>query len=451
MSKQIEISNQRKAVDVVVVGAGLGGVATAARLAAAGKRVIVCERAEHPGGRGRTSKHPSSPEATGSERGEAQEGFSLNLGAHALYRSGPAMALLRELGVTPRGRMPSGRGVVLRDGSEHVLPATPVSILSTSVIDLRSKFALVGLFTQLRRLDTATLRGLSCQAWLERQISSKQLRELMAGLIRVTTYCGQLERLSAQAAVEQLRMAFGGVLYLDGGWAQLVDALVERARAAGVEFRFGARVEAIARADHARWAVQVDGSAIPCANVVIANSPKGADKLLTPVLGQSRFAAAARPCTAAVLDLGLRGAWPGPRFALDLDQPIYLSVHSDAAAVAPAGHTLLSLIWYRSGDEQLSAAELRERLEQQVRRWMPNFEQAVVVEQFLPDITVAFDLPEASRGGLPGRAPTQVGEGLYLVGDWVGDRNLLLDASMASATRVCEAILGADVRMRASA
>jgi phytoene dehydrogenase-like protein len=422
MSKQAQILKP----DVVVVGAGLGGLATATRLANAGRRVVVCERAEHPGGRGRTS---------------LREGFSLNLGAHALYCSGPAMAMLRELGVSPRGQMPNGRGVVVRAGSEHAMPATPVSMLSTSLIDLRSKFALVGFFSHVRRLDAASLRGVSCQTWLERQIAGEELRKLVTAVVRLTTYCGDLEQLSAQAAVEQLRMAFsGGVLYLDGGWAQLVGALVERAHAAGVEFRFGARVEAIARADQARWAVQVDDGIIPCADVVIASSPRVADKLLTPVLGPTDLAAAARPCTAAVLDLGLRGEWPGPRFAINLDEPIYLSVHSDVAAVAPAGHTLLSLIWYRRSDEQLSATQLRERLECCVRRWMPNFEQSVLAEQFLPNITVAHDLPQASRGGLAGRAPTGLGEGLHLVGDWVGDRGLLLDASLASATRVCEAI-----------
>lgn len=423
---------------MVVVGAGLGGLATAARLAAAGLRVTVCERAQHPGGRGRTG---------------VREGFSLNLGAHALYCGGPAMAMLRHLDITPKGRTPSGRGVVLRRDREHVLPATPVSMLSTSVLDLRNKFALVRLFSRLRRIDTASLRDLSAQSWLSQQCSSADLRELMTAIVRLITYCGDLEGLSAQAVVEQMRVAFrGGVLYLDGGWAQLVDALVERGRAAGVEFRFGSRTEAIARADQSRWAVQVDGSVIPCEHVVLAASPSVADGLLAPILGRSTFAATARPCTAAVFDLGLRGEWPGPRFVVDLDEPIYLSVHSDAATVAPPGHTLLSLIWYRGHDEQMTAAQVRERLTRLVRRWMPNFEQSVAVEQFLPNITVANDIPQASRGGLPGRAPTQLDDGLHLVGDWVGDRNLLLDASMASATRVCEAIIAsASAHTRAGA
>ena len=116
---------------------------------------------------------------------------------------------------------------------------------------------------------------------------------------------------------------------------------------------------------------------------------------------------------------------------------------------------MLSLIWYRRSADELPAAQLRERLERCVRRWLPKLEQAVVVEQFLPNMTVMHDLPQSSRGGLAGRAPAELGEGLHLVGDWVGDQGMLLDASMASATRACEPILAPipelGQRLRASA
>src|SRR5690606_35917225 len=116
---------------------------------------------------------------------------------------------------------------------------------------------------------------------------------------------------------------------------------------AGVELRCNARVAAVGRADTARWAVEVDGATLTCDQLIVAGSPKLADTLLGPVLGGPRFASGARPLAVACLDLGLRGAWPGPGLIFDLDEPIYLSVHSAFAAVAPREHSLVSLAWYR--------------------------------------------------------------------------------------------------------
>jgi phytoene dehydrogenase-like protein len=418
---------QQQRVDAVIVGAGLGGLATAARLATAGLRVMLCERAGEAGGRGRTL---------------VREGFSLNLGAHALYVGGDAMALLRSLDVAPRGRAPSGRGGLLRHGREHALPGSPLSMLTSTALTLRSKFELLRFFARLPRMSGLGLGERSCGDWLAEQFPDREeLRAFVAGIVRLASYCGEPEALSADAALAQLQGALAGVLYLDGGWAQLVEALVERCLAAGVDLRLRTRVGAIARADTARWAVEVDGRSVACEHIIVAGSPTLADALYGPLLGR-RFAGGTSPITAACLDLGLRGEWPGPSFVLDLDEPIYLSVHSRVAELAPAGHTLVSLAWYRRAcDADTPAAELRARLERMVRRWMPDYEAALVVDQFLPAMVVAHDRPQPSRGGFSGRTPAHVGEGLYLVGDWVGEHGQLLDAALASATTVCAAVL----------
>ena len=418
---------QHERADVVIVGAGLGGLATAARLAQAGLRVIVCERASVPGGRGRTVN---------------RSGFSLNLGPHAVYCAGPATAMLRSVGVEPRGHMPRGRGVVIRDDREHALPATPLSLLTTSALELRSKFELMRFFARLGRMSTSGLDHQSAAEWIDEQLVGEDVRALARTFVRIATYCGELDTISAEAGLAQLQLALRGVLYLDGGWTQLVDALVERCLAAKVELRCDARVRAVGRADTARWAVELDDRTLSCEQLILAGSPTMADSLLAPLLGGPRFAASTRPITAACLDLGLRGEWPGPMAILDIDEPIYLSVHSNVAALAPAGHSLVSLAWYRRAcDEQTPAAELRARLERCARRWMPDFESALVVEQFLPEMIVAHDRPQAARGGLQARPSVCVDEGLWLVGDWVGERGQLLDAALASATAVCERVL----------
>jgi phytoene dehydrogenase-like protein len=429
-------SNKSDHADVVIVGGGLAGLATAARLGRAGLRVIVCERASLPGGRGRTL---------------SRSGFALNLGPHALYLGGPAATLLRSLDVQPRGHKPSskaiGWGVILRDDREHILPTSPLSMLSTTALELRSKFELIRFFARIARMSTTGLEHVSTAEWLAEQVPGEDLRPLVHALVRIATYCDELDTFAADAALIQLQHALRGVLYLDGGWLQLVDALVERCLAAGVELRFDARVHAVGRSDVARWAVELDDRTIACEQLIVAGSPTLADTLLGPLLGGPRFAAGTQPITAACLDLGLRGAWPGPGLIFDLDEPIYMSVHSNVADLAPAGHTLVSFAWYRRAcDAPTPAAELRERLERCARRWFPNYESALVVEQFLPEMVVAHDRPQPNRGSLRGRASARVDEGLFVVGDWVGDRGHLLDASLASAATVCTMVLGESAR-----
>ncbi len=96
MSQQQRPKNSENSVDLAVVGGGLAGLAAAALVASAGKRVVVIERAEHPGGRARSL---------------VEDGFVFNQGPHALYRKAAGIAVLKKLGIAPRGALP-GNGFV---------------------------------------------------------------------------------------------------------------------------------------------------------------------------------------------------------------------------------------------------------------------------------------------------------------------------------------------------
>ena len=82
--------DMRSEWDVIVVGGGLAGLTAGATAAKAGARVMVLE-AHGTGGRARTVQ---------------REGFTFNMGAHALYAGGVGARVLRDLGVTPRGAAP---------------------------------------------------------------------------------------------------------------------------------------------------------------------------------------------------------------------------------------------------------------------------------------------------------------------------------------------------------
>ena len=63
-------------------------------------------------------------------------------------------------------------------------------------------------------------------------------------------------------------------------------------------------------------------------------------------------------------------------------------------------------------------------------------EADTVLERYLHRVPVTWGMPLATAGGLSGRPGPAVADhpGLFIAGDWAGDRGLLADAAAASAT-----------------
>src|SRR6185369_4413152 len=136
------------------------------------------------------------------------------------------------------------------------------------------------LFTSLGRIDPATIRSTSFAAWRDAHSVRPRIRQLLSALARVSTYAADLERLSAGAAVAQIQSAIaGGVLYVDGGWQTLVDALRGHAEAAGATIRSHHRAVAVERTDNSLRVRLADGSAIAAASVVLAVAPSESAEL----------------------------------------------------------------------------------------------------------------------------------------------------------------------------
>ena len=209
-----------KRADVVVIGAGLAGLASAAWVARSGRSVVVCEKAAATGGRAQTTTAGK---------------FRLNLGPHALYCGGPAERALRELDVPIAGGKPNGNGgYAVARGVAHALPGGFLSLLTTGLFGIPAKLETAKLLGGLPRLDPAPLQGRTVDEWLERDVRQPEVRELIGALVRLTSYASDHARMSAGAALTQVQGAFGGgVRYLDGGWQVLVDGLGRAATRAG--------------------------------------------------------------------------------------------------------------------------------------------------------------------------------------------------------------------------
>jgi phytoene dehydrogenase-like protein len=391
--------------DVIVIGAGLAGLAAGATATRAGSAALVLD-AHVPGGRARVTK---------------RDGFVFNRGLHALYQGGAGWQVLRRLGIEPQGSAPPlGRYQALADGGLHLLPTGPDSLRRTTLLGREDKEALAVLLADLSRLNPRRQAGASVSQWLAGAGLGPAAAAAISALVRLTTYAADMNTFAADAAVAQLQQAARGVLYLDGGWAQLVDRLAVRC-----QVRTGIKVTAVASAA-SRLEVATDSGPLAARSVIIAvGRPASALRLLPadPAWGDL-----GPEVTAACLDAGLRRV-PDPGYVLGIDAPVYATVQSPPARQAPAGQAVAAAVRYGVTGARADRALLEAHLARAGVR-----EEDVVTSRFLARMVVAGAAPTAVRGGLGGRPAVDATglPGVYLAGDWVGPVGLLADAALAS-------------------
>jgi phytoene dehydrogenase-like protein len=441
--------------DVVVIGAGIAGLTAAIILARAGRSVIVFEQSSKVGGRARTDNI---------------DGFYFNQGPHALYVSGAGAKVLRELGITYRGNPPPSPQYLIKHDMKYQQAASFSSILTTKLLKgLGSKIELIRFFSSLSKVNFREIQDITVEEWLKKKIHHRDVFELLITLCRVVTYANDPEIQSAGATLSQLQIAISGagVIYLDGGWQTLVNGLISEALKANVRINTGKRVSSVKQAvidtststttTMPLWKIHVsDGSSILTSTLVLAGSPADVQGLfrdskpdfLSHIVDERRRRT--NPARAACLDMAL-STLPNPSvpFALGIDSPLFLSVHSVSAKLAPKGGALIHVMKYLGSSHEPNPKNDRLELEAFLDLIQSGWRDVVVRLRFLPSMVVYNAIVTAEQGGTLGRPEAKVPEteNLYIVGDWIGSEGLLADASFASAKCAAQQILKSDQRL----
>jgi len=201
-------------VDVVVIGGGLAGLATAAELVRSGAEVTVIEARAQVGGRSRTLTVPSGPGRAGTE---------IDLGAQWVSRDQPrVLALARQLGLSTIRS--SARGVsvteidgrLLRSRSSFPLPSAgvvgdlAVCIARLSWITRRIPLDAPWTTPAAERLDSASFAD-----WLEQVCRRDMTRRILRGLVE-GGICASADHVSLLEVAHQLSSL--------GGWGALSSA-----------------------------------------------------------------------------------------------------------------------------------------------------------------------------------------------------------------------------------
>ncbi len=207
----------------------------------------------------------------------------------------------------------------------------------------------------------------------------------------MATYTDDPDRQSAGAALAQVQRALrGNVRYLHGGWQTIVDGLAVAARVAGARIVTEKRVVAFERDGEAVRGVRLDdGTFHPAAAVVLALSPADAARLAPESDSLCAWAADATPIMAACLDIGLRSLpRPDVTAAFGIDRPLYLSVHSAVADVAPPSGATIHVAQYLRAPES-DTKEIECELEAMLDCAQPGWRELLVRRRFLPHMTIA--------------------------------------------------------------
>ena len=374
----------------LVVGAGIGGLATAVRLAHAGWDVTVLEQHDQPGGR--------------AGRWES-EGFTFDTGPSLVMMTEYWQKLFSDVGrrledyltlvqIDPcyRIHFPDGtshdRSSVLNrliEGCEAIEPGCGPNLLAYLTRTSRMyrdglRFIGRNMHRPTAMADLSNLGIVTSGALgdLQKMVGSYFKDERMQqSLSFQTLYLGlsPYESLAIYSLLPYVEIA-GGIFYPMGGMFQLALALERLARELGVKVRYGAKVQRFETAGHqVRAALLADDTRVT-ADIMVANAdlPYTYDELLQapyPGIEQKRFS-----CSVVLLYLGTNRTWPHlqhhnfvvgrdmrtgcddlfKRHRMPEDPPFYVVATSrtDPSQAPPGGESLFVLVLAPSQPEDRS-------------------------------------------------------------------------------------------------
>lgn len=425
---------------VIVVGAGMAGLACAVELCRAGQDVLVMEASDGIGGRVRTDHHA--------------DGFLIDRGFQVLLDAYPAVRRQIDMEQLHPHRFDAGalvwtgkRLVPLADPIRH--PATLIRDLTSSLFDVGDKLRLATLAGRARfaRWPTASAaaetpgqdESAAMALWgagFSRDFVDRFARPFWGGIL--------LDR-SLETSAGPLRFTLKMFLQGNGvlpacGMQAMPDYLAARLPLGAI--RVNRRVDEVLLHDGQVSGIRVGGESIPATRVVIATDPPTAQRLT----GIASIPTEPVGCTTVYLTPAASDGQPPPlgkRLTLDGTGTLSVNhlapVSNVAPAYAPPGRHLLAAVLIGDHAKDPDDDALARRARDDAARMMG---QPADAWRVLSTVRVPFS-QYAQPPGIYGRLPavTTSTPGLYLASEATVDSSY--NGAITSGERAARAVLGA--------
>lgn len=328
----------------IVIGAGMGGLASAIRLAAMGIAVTVVESSDVPGGKARAVPSVAGPVDTGptvlTMRGEFDALFALagqTLDDHITlipqpilarhwWADSPTLDLFSEHEAnieaiqTFAGPREAAAFIRFDAQAKALLAAFDKPVMRAAKPDLA---AIARVALRQPRLWPALLPGVTLERLLRLHFRDPRLVQLFA---RYATYVGGRPRHAPGVLALIWRAEAAGVWAVQGGMHSLAAALARLATSLGVTFLYATQARRIVTQGGRVTGVEVEGGrTLPCRHCVFNGDP-------------------------AALTMGLLGDAPRAAVPTAKTHPRSLSAHVWAFAATPHGADLTHHNVFFSGD-----------------------------------------------------------------------------------------------------
>ena len=439
---------------IIIIGAGLAGLACAHHLAAAGRPVTILEASDRPGGRVRTDTVETK---AGTHR--IDRGFQVYLTAY------PEGRRLLDLDALDLRAFTSGAMVhfdrafhrladPLRDpraGLKQVLK----QIRQQSPIMKRIDIAGVGLMDAALRFadpDTAWDQPEETSlAYLQRKgLSERVIERFFRPFFGGVFLDRDLDTSARKLQFTYAMFAKGSAALPAGGMGEIPAQLAAHLAEAGVAVRTNTPAE---RIETAPLAVHTKQNTLPASAVVLATDGSTAAHLaqasgitglaeptwkrtITLTFEADPIALNGAPATDPILFLNGDG--------VDDDSPInHAAITSNVnPAYAPAGKAQLSANIVAPANMDRPEADLARAARSQLARWFgPQAESWTHIHT--DDITHALPSEDAPALSNPQRSATTATPGVYLTGDYI--ENASINGALLAGRRTAETVLTAAV------